>query len=384
MRGRGLSAGSDRLPMKRRSVLAGALGLAAGSLAGCAVWRQADPFAAVVSHDANERRAPKRFASVQAAIDAAPDRATAPYRILVTRGTWREKLTVERPFVHLIGEDRGATILTYDSAAGDPGPDGRPLGTWGCASVIVRAPDFAARQLTLRNDFDYVAHLADPKYPAVGSNSAQAVALMFAGEADRALLAGVDIVGHQDTLFADAGRSLFVQCRVTGSVDFIFGGGTAVLDRCEIISRFRPGKERQGYLAAPSTRRQQEFGLTFLDCRLLKEREVPAQSVALGRAWRPTRSFADGTYGDPQVLGAAAFLRCWMDDHIAADGWDPMNYTARDGSRVPLDPMQARLYECGSEGPGARTSARRRVLTANEAERFTRRTIFDGWRPDSD
>jgi pectinesterase len=206
---------------------------------------------------------------------------------------------------------------------------------------------------------------------------------MLAEGSDRAQFSRVNIVSHQDTLFADAGRSLFVECRVAGSVDFIFGGGTALLDRCEILSRYRPGKERQGYLAAPSTRRQQEFGLTFLDCRLLKEDKVPAQSVVLGRAWRPARSFADGNYGDPEALGAAAFIHCWMDDHIAADGWDPMNYTARDGSRVPLDPMDARLYEYESAGPGARQSARRRTLNASEARRYTRTRILDGWRPGS-
>jgi pectinesterase len=369
--------------MKRRTLLAAAVGLAAGTLAGCAAWREGDRFDAVVSRNPSERRAAKRFATLQAAIDAAPENPAGPFRILVTRGEWREKLTIDRPFVHLVGEDRAASILTYDAAAGDAGPDGKALGTWGCASVIVRAADFAARNLTIRNSFDYLAHLYDPKYPAVGSNSAQAVALLLAAGADRTLLADVNVIGHQDTLFADAGRSLVRHCHIAGSVDFIFGGGAAVFDRCEILSRFRPGKERQGYLAAPSTRREQEFGLTFRNCRLLKERAVPPQTVALGRAWRPTRTFADGNYGDPQALGAAAFLNCWMDDHIAADGWDPMNYTARDGSRVPLDPQEARLFEYASAGPGSRVSARRRTLTAAEARRYTPERILDGWRPPS-
>lgn len=293
------------------------------------------------SHDAGIRR----FATVQAALDAAPHAATRPFRILVTPGRWHEKLVIDKPFIHLIGADRDDSVLTHDTAAGHQRPDGEPWGTWGCASLRVRAPDFAAINLTVENAFDYLGHLREPKLETIGPNGAQAVALMLGTGSDRALVQDATLLGHQDTLFVDAGRSSFRGCLIAGSVDFIFGAGDATFLACELRSRYRPGKPRQGYIAAPSTLASQPFGLTFMDCRLTREADVPAQSVALGRPWRPTRQFADGRYGDPGVIGAAAFLRCWMDEHVAAEGWDEMSYSARDGSRVAFDPAQARLFE---------------------------------------
>src|SRR5882672_7250224 len=367
--------------MNRRQWLGGALGLAGGALTGCALERGDFEFdAAVTRSDRPDLRA-RHFASLQSAIDAAPAAGTKPFRIFVGAGEWREKVIVTQPNVHLIGEDRAGSALVFDAAAGDPGPDGKPLGTWGCASVVVRAPGFAARNLTIRNGFDYVGNLLHPRFQEIGPNGAQAVALMLAAGSDRAAFADVTITGHQDTLFADRGRSHFRRCRIEGSVDFIFGGDTALLESCDIHSRYRPGKERQGYLAAPSTPREREFGVTFESCRLVREPQIAAGTVALGRAWRPTRPFPDGTYGDPDALGAAVFLRCWMDDHIAADGWDAMNYRARDGNRVALAPGEARFFEYASEGPGALESAHRRRLSAAQAQRYTVDRILDGWRP---
>ena len=190
------------------------------------------------------------------------------------------------------------------------------------------------------------------------------------------------ITGHQDTLFTDAGRALFRNCTISGSVDFIFGGATALFDRCEIVSRFRPLMQRNhGFVSAPCTPETSAFGLVFLDCRLTREEQVPPASVVLGRSWRPTRTFADGRYGDPQARGASAFLRCWMDDHISADGWDEMAYTDKTGARVFLQPSQARFREYASTGPGAFENRRRPWMAQTEAETFTPARILGDWRP---
>jgi len=204
---------------------------------------------------------------------------------------------------------------------------------------------------------------------------------MLDAGADRSLFDDVDLVSHQDTLFVDSGRSLFRRCRIAGSVDFIFGGGNALFERCTLHSRFRPGKERQGYVAVPSTPRTQAHGLTFMGCRLTRDRRIPDSSVALGRAWRPGRTFTDGKYGDPNAVGAAAYLACWMDAHIDAAGWDAMSYAARDGNRVLLQPRDARLFEYASSGPGARRSPTRRRLDRDDAARRSPAMILDGWLP---
>jgi pectinesterase len=360
--------------MKRRNFLGGGL-LAAAGLVACRRTRPWDGFDAVVRKDGSGSHP-----TVSTAIAAAPADGGRPWRVLVGSGVWHEKLVIDRADIHLVGEDRVASVLEYDAAAGMARPDGQAWGTWGCGSVIVRAPGFHARHLTIRNSFDYVANLASPRFEPIGPNGAQAVALMLDVGSDRALLEDVDLWGHQDTLFTESGRSLFRACRVGGSVDFVFGAGTALFERCELHSRFRPGKPRQGYVAVPSTPLSHPHGLVFRDCRLTRETGVPDASVALGRAWRPGRRFDDGQYGDPDAVGSAVFLDCWMDAHIdAAVGWEPMGYTARDGQRVMLAPAEARLREFNSRGPGAARSPSRPWLQPAEAAAITTAAVLGDW-----
>lgn len=40
-----------------------------------------------------------------------------PYVIFVRRGCYYEKLSIDKPFVYLIGEDRENTVLFYDDVA---------------------------------------------------------------------------------------------------------------------------------------------------------------------------------------------------------------------------------------------------------------------------
>lgn len=366
--------------INRRRVTAAALALPISSaLNGCAARLADQGFDAIVGRPRRRVAAPTHR-TLAAAIDAAPAGGARPFRILVARGQWKEKLTITKPFVHLIGEDRAQSVVTYDASAGHKLPGGEAFGTRGCATLIVQAAGFSARNLTIANGFDYVANLLKAEGDPTRLNDPQGVALMLDQGSDRALIEDVDLVGHQDTLFIDHGLSSFRRCRIEGSVDFAFGAGQSVLRQCEIVSRFRPGKPRQGYVAAPSTLKAQPYGLVFHDCRLTREKEVPAESVVLGRPWRPSRPFPDGRYGDPDAVGNAAFIRCWMDDHISADGWDQMGYTTKSGERVFLQPEEARLFEFSSRGPGACESARRRRLSPEEAAKYVSEIVLDGWR----
>lgn len=371
----------DAAARSRRRLLQAALASAALAASARAADSAGAGFDAVVASGASHGDAPV-FGSVQAALDAAPRDGGRPYRIRIGRGVWREKLVIDKPHIHLVGEDRAGSVLSYDAAAGMARPDGEAWGTWGCASVIVRAPDFRAERLSIENAFDYVGNLSAPRFEPIGPNGAQAVALMLDRGAERSVLHDVDLRGHQDTLFADAGRSLFRRCRIAGSVDFVFGGGNALFEDCELHSRYRPGKERQGYVAVPCTPSAQAYGLSFLRCRLTRDAEVPDASVALGRAWRPGRTFADGKYGDPDAVGAAVYLSCWMDAHIDPRGWDAMGYTARDGSRTMLAPEAARLYEHDSRGPGAARTPGRRRLDRAAVARHRRDLVLGGWQPE--
>jgi pectinesterase len=304
--------------------------------------------------------------SLAAALSEAPA-GDAPYAILVGRGSWQEKLVVARPNITLVGEDRRETILTASVASGHDKPGGGTWGTYGSATLTVEAPGFTARNLTIENGFDY---RANPLSGAV--RDAQAVALALGNGADRSLVEQVDLVGYQDTFYLRSGRARIRDCAISGSIDFIFGGAAALFERCEIRSRLRPGQEVQGYVAAPSTPRAQRFGLVFDRCRLTREAGVPDGSVWLGRPWRAG--------GNVALLGQAAFLRCWMDAHIAPDGWTSMGYKGPGGFPMRLEPGDARFSEYANAGLGARRGPGRRLLTPAEAAAFTPAAILAGWR----
>jgi pectinesterase len=332
-------------------------------------------FDAVVAEHGKGRGGTKTYASLGRALDAAPADGDRPFRILVTAGTWREKLAVTKPNIHLVGEGRKATIITYDDYAGGRRQGGE------IATMVVTAPGFRAERLTIANDFDYPGHMPpEVAYDRTGASGAQATALKLGEGSDRAYFEDVALTGWQDTLFTDAGRSLFRNCYVSGCVDFIYGRGVAVFDRCEIRSRTRPGKDFHGFIAAPDTDRRQPYGLVFLDCRLTRDKDMPAHTMALGRPWRHTMSFPDGRYGNPDAVGHAAFVRCWMDDHIVREAWYPMHYNLKGGVRAMYQPEDARLFEYASRGPGAgRASKRRRQLTAVQARAYTIPHLLNGW-----
>jgi pectinesterase len=352
--------------LSRRLVMVNAFGWSAAlALESCA--SPSADMDAIVTHEPSGTV--PAYPSLAAAVAAAPPNATRPHIIHIARGIWRERVVIDKPFIRLVGEERDACVVVSDRYAGVPGTDGRPVGTFDTATITVKAPDFSAMNLTIANDFDYPARAAT-------SGGSQAVALAVQESADRSLFAAVKVTGYQDSLFVNTGRSLFVGCRIEGCVDFIFGAGRARFDRCEIVSR-RRGEE--AYIAAPDTDIRQPYGLIFNECRVTREAGVPAGSVALGRPWRHTRHFADGTYGDPDNVGAAAYVHCWLDDHIRPDGWTCMDYNAKGGGRATLPPSEARFFEFDSTGPGANPSSpARRQLTAAQAEAFVSR-VLEGW-----
>ena len=53
----------------------------------------------------------KEGESIQAAIEQAPERPTEPFKILISKGTYNQKVIIDRPNIVLVGEDRHETKL---------------------------------------------------------------------------------------------------------------------------------------------------------------------------------------------------------------------------------------------------------------------------------
>ncbi len=251
------------------------------------------------------------FRSVQDAVDAVPDNNPGRIVIRIKPGTYKGRITLPRskPSVTFRGDDAATTILTNDWNAKHLGPDGRPVGTGGSYSTKINARDFIAEGITFEN---------------TAGDTGQALA-MFA-DGDRLVFRDCRFLGWQDTLYANGGRQYYGRCTIEGRVDFIFGGATAVFDRCTIRSK------DGGYVTAASTPQGRPFGYVFLDCTLTGE----GARAYLGRPWRPH--------------AAVAYIRCRIGDHIAPAGWD--NW------RNPENEKTARYAEYRCTGPGAERSKR--------------------------
>ena len=182
------------------------------------------------------------YTTVQAALDAVPEGNNTPFTIYIKNGTYKEVIVVDarKSFVHLIGEDKDKTILTYDNHAGTKLANGDTLNTWTCASVFVYGNDFHAENLTIQN--------------TAGFTAGQAVGLRIEG--NRAAVINCRIVGNQDILFLSGSgvKHYFRNCYIEGTTDFIFGAATAVFKNCHIHSK------KNSHVTAASTNSIIPFG----------------------------------------------------------------------------------------------------------------------------
>jgi len=323
------------------------------------------------------------FQSIQQAIDSAPADESS-YVIYIRNGIYKEKLEVDRNKIYLIGEDRDRTIITATTANSMINDaTGKKFGTFGSRTVSINAHDFSARSLTIENGFDFPANQAKSADDPSRQRGTQAVALLVAHKGDRAQFKDVKLTSYQDTLYLRAGRSYFDQSNISGTVDFIFGHGTGLFENSDIIARNRDdvtSGNTYGYMTAPSTNIDKNYGLVFKHCHLLKEDGVPVNSYGLGRPWHPTTKFKDGRYADPNAIGHAAFLNCKMDDHIY--GWDKMSGKDINKNKIWFYPEDSRFWEFETTGDSLKHNQNTRPqLSTEQAKQYTTHNILTSWQP---
>lgn len=247
--------------------------------------------------------------TVQAAIDGVPARDTTSrrYTVRITPGVYRETVCIRgKAPITLLGDasDASAVVITegrYNALPKRPGLDAaHPChpdlaaathGTPGSATMVVSSDDFEAADLTITNDAMAAVRAGQGYPPGAGeSGGAQGVALTV--QADRVLLDGLRLVGHQDTLHVRrpapgaAARVLVRRSLIAGDVDFIFGSGTLVIDDSTVQSRGgRRTPGHGGHVLAPSTPAGVRLGFLVVRSRFVAEPGVAAASISLGRAW---------------------------------------------------------------------------------------------------
>jgi pectinesterase len=326
------------------------------------------------------------FASIQSALDSAAQDTSDQWVVVdVAAGSYYEKLTISRGKVQLRGQGKDRTRVYFDAVAQTAGKYHRDKwGTPGSATLTINADQVKVEGLTVENTYDFLSNDALPDGDPKKISNSQGVALLLDKQSDRVSFNKTALIGYQDTLFANGKRVLLRNSHISGNIDFIFGNGQILIEDSVVQSRrrsatFAPG-EFQSFIVAPSTQLTQPLGIVIYRSRLTREDGVPDNSVALGRPWHPTTTFADGRYADPNAVGQASFIDCYMDAHIHSDHWTSMNGTARDGTKSAVFKAQdSRFSEAGSSGPGARRSDIGMKWTEAMDIKKVHKLFFEGW-----
>ena len=211
------------------------------------------------------------FPTIQNALDhhpfatPNPDGTAGRVFIEIAPGTYRERIIVTQNHQNITFLGTGKTpdevVITNSLNAKQAG------GTFFTETAEINGDGFEADNLTFEN---------------TAGNTGQAVAA--AVRADRAVFKNVRFLGHQDTLFADAGRQYYVDSYIEGGVDYIFGDATAVFDRCELHSN-GPG----AITAQSRTRADETTGYVILNSKVtatLDHSGPKPLAITLGRPWR--------------------------------------------------------------------------------------------------
>lgn len=281
------------------------------------------------------------YHTVQEAIDVVPLGNTRRTVIRVSPGVYRQPVYVPKTknFITLAGIAPEATVLTWNNTATkiEHHQSARVIGTgtFGCGTVIVEGEDFIAENITFEN--------------CAPEGSGQAVALRVT--ADRCAFYNCRFLGWQDTLYLHYGKQYLRNCYVEGSVDFIFGNSTALLEHCHIYCK------SAGFITAQSRKSSQETtGYVFLRCIITGN--GGAQYMHLGRPWGP--------------FGRVIFAYTYMDGCIKHVGWN--NWGKVENERT------ACFYEYKCFGPGCCPSKRvtwARELIDEEVGQFIGHSFVD-------
>lgn len=292
------------------------------------------------------------YTTVQAAINSLGSYSTSAKTIYVKNGIYNEVVTIPYGVSNLKikGESKN-TVIQYDNYNGKSNGNGGTLGTGGSAAFFLFGSSVTLENLTIKNSF-----------VEKGNNNEQAVALYVTGTKDA--VNNCNIIGNQDTLLCDGGTQYFYNCLIAGDVDFIFGQSQAYFEKCEIRSLNHGSSYNNGYIAAPRTKINADYGFVFKNCNVTCESGTAAKTVWLGRPWCPS--------GTSVNKPAAAFINCTLGAHIAAEGWTSM-------SGVPAS--FGRFYEYGSTGSGAAVNSSRIQLSAAQAANYTKSNVLNGWNP---
>ncbi len=323
-------------------------------------------FDAIVAQDGTGTHA-----TVQAAIDGAPEGRVTPYLIFVKNGEYEELVRIPKtkPFIHLIGQDKEKTIIKFwinNGGSSDIGYEystNNPASkTYGYQGVFqVDATDFYTENITYYNSYG-VEKQAGPMGLAMRSCN------------DRQAFNNCSFRSFQDTWFTTttnvSDRHYVNNCFIEGAVDYFYGAGDIYVEN----TTFHNARSTGSVVVAPAHHEGTKWGYVMESCVL----EGAGKDHKLGRAWNnaPITVWLNTTFKTTFAPEG------WSEWHIAPKLFAEYNSTDADGNPIDLTHRRTE-YKVDGQDEKVRRQA---ILTAEEAARYTYENVTsgtDGWNPRS-
>ncbi|XP_010674634.2 probable pectinesterase 55 [Beta vulgaris subsp. vulgaris] len=232
------------------------------------------------------------FTKVQDAINFIPANNSHWIRVHIRAGIYNEKVIIprEKPFIVLEGDGRRKTIIQ----ASDGGT------FFQSTTFSLLAANFVARNITFKNIRDHK------------SDFIWAPAAVITG--DKAAFYECGFISLQDTLTDNLGRHYFESCYIQGAVDFIWGDGQSIYQKCTINVTYDLTRTSEvGYITAQARHSaNSQSGFVFIRCIILGT----ARQTYLGRAYTQ--------------YSRVLFYNSTLGQVITPEGWSAWSYIGRE------------------------------------------------------
>lgn len=245
-----------------------------------------------------------------------------PATIYLKNGTYKLKAEIAENDVKIIGENRETTIITYDDYAKKIHTDGREYNTFRTYTLCITGERVHLENLTVENSNVNPREVGQCVALSVNAKSFYAKNVLLKSTQDTLFMSPFpdDLIVRyrgfipEKQLYLEGGAlHVFENCKICGTVDFIFGCAEAYFKNCEIVSLH--DDRGYGFVAAPAHSLKQQRGFVFYECDFLSE-GAEVGSVYLARPWRD--------------FGKCEFINCRLGSHVNPLLYDKWNDTNRD------------------------------------------------------
>ncbi|KAL9248130.1 hypothetical protein vseg_021488 [Gypsophila vaccaria] len=256
-----------------------------------------------------------KYKTIEAAMNEIPKYGNESFVIYIKEGVYNEYLVLYKWMTHVVfvGDGPTKTRITNNKNFVDG------VKTFKTATLSVLGDFFMAKDIGIENSAGAIKH--------------QAVALRV--QSDQSIFYNCHMDGYQDTLYTHTYRQFYRDCRVTGTIDFIFGDAAAFFQNCVFVVRKPLDNQRCIVTAQGRMERHQPTGIIIHRCRFEADPEYyPLRKKNMAFLGRPWKEYSK-----------TIIMESYIDDSIAPEGWLPWEGTFA---------LETCYYgEYNNEGPGS-------------------------------